>query len=278
MRIRNEQLRAVLIVGGSRTERLDRARVWVEHALSENPALVVWRGENPERWPFRPIAVGLPSEATPLVWVNDIEHAFPNHQVGGTRLVLTQSTYVLQKWCDLLATRSGSLFLAVGSENGLERNAPEVFAGRGPWGRFTIRRVAPEGDDSTPLPGRGDWGANDPEELLVAAYNQPSPSTRIEACRRSVELRPDWPVARLALASALMEQQELDDAREMLDEAVRLAPDCEAVRFERGKLWLRYDDMERASDSFRRAGELMATFSAAFSNLGATLGELDRPE
>jgi Flp pilus assembly protein TadD len=36
--------------------------------------------------------------------------------------------------------------------------------------------------------------------------------------------------------------------------------------------------MERARDSFQRATELMPTFCAAFSNLGATLGELDQPE
>jgi tetratricopeptide (TPR) repeat protein len=35
--------------------------------------------------------------------------------------------------------------------------------------------------------------------------------------------------------------------------------------------------MARARDGFERAADLMPTFSAAFSNLGATLGELDEP-
>ena len=35
--------------------------------------------------------------------------------------------------------------------------------------------------------------------------------------------------------------------------------------------------MARARDAFQRAADLMPTFSAAFSNLGATLGELDEP-
>ncbi len=60
--------------------------------------------------------------------------------------------------------------------------------------------------------------------------------------------------------------------------ASALAPEWEAVPYERGKLWLAYDDMERARDEFRRATDLMPTFSAAFSNLGATLGELDDTE
>jgi tetratricopeptide (TPR) repeat protein len=36
--------------------------------------------------------------------------------------------------------------------------------------------------------------------------------------------------------------------------------------------------MERASTAFAEAGRLMPSFSAAFSNLGATLGELDRSD
>ncbi len=45
-----------------------------------------------------------------------------------------------------------------------------------------------------------------------------------------------------------------------------------------GKLWLRLDDMERASRSFRAAAERMPNFASAWANLGATLGELDRPD
>jgi tetratricopeptide (TPR) repeat protein len=67
-------------------------------------------------------------------------------------------------------------------------------------------------------------------------------------------------------------------ARQALDQALQLAPDWEAVHYESGKFWLACDDMERARDRFQRTTELMPTFSAAFSNLGATLGELDQPE
>jgi tetratricopeptide (TPR) repeat protein len=35
--------------------------------------------------------------------------------------------------------------------------------------------------------------------------------------------------------------------------------------------------MAKAREAFRRAADLMPSFSAAFSNLGATLGELDEP-
>jgi tetratricopeptide (TPR) repeat protein len=86
------------------------------------------------------------------------------------------------------------------------------------------------------------------------------------------------PGALLATASVSMEVNDLDSAGRDLDEALAAAPEWAAVHFERGKLWLRRDDMERASESFRAAAERMPRFGAAWSNLGATLGELDRPD
>jgi tetratricopeptide (TPR) repeat protein len=74
-----------------------------------------------------------------------------------------------------------------------------------------------------------------------------------------------------------MEVNDLDAAARDLDEALRLAPDWAAAHFERGKLWLRVDDMVRASDAFRAAALALPGFASAWANLGATLGELDRP-
>ena len=48
--------------------------------------------------------------------------------------------------------------------------------------------------------------------------------------------------------------------------------------FERGKEFLRLDDMERASAEFRKAVEIQPDHAKAWSNLGATLGELDRQD
>ena len=53
---------------------------------------------------------------------------------------------------------------------------------------------------------------------------------------------------------------------------LRSAPEWAAAHFERGKLWLRADDMERASESFRAAADRMPRFGSAWANLGATLG------
>jgi Tfp pilus assembly protein PilF len=75
-----------------------------------------------------------------------------------------------------------------------------------------------------------------------------------------------------------MEVNDLEAAARDLDEAASLAPDWPAVHFERGKLWLRRDDMEQASLAFRDAAERLPSFGPAWANLGATLGELDRPD
>ena len=69
----------------------------------------------------------------------------------------------------------------------------------------------------------------------------------------------------------------MDAAARELDEALALAPEWPAVWFERGKLWLRRDDMDRASEDFRAAADRMPGFGPAWANLGATLGELNRP-
>jgi tetratricopeptide (TPR) repeat protein len=117
-----------------------------------------------------------------------------------------------------------------------------------------------------------------PSQLLAAAYEQTDATERLRLCREATLASSESAVAWLALASACREGQDVPAARAALDRAAALAPDWEAVPYERGKLWLAYDDMEQARDEFRRATDLMPTFSSAFSNLGATLGELDDTE
>jgi len=43
-------------------------------------------------------------------------------------------------------------------------------------------------------------------------------------------------------------------------------------------VWLRADDTPRAAEAFAEAARLMPTFATAWSNLGAALGELERPD
>jgi len=113
---------------------------------------------------------------------------------------------------------------------------------------------------------------------MERAFRASSPEERVRLCREATSLEPDSPVAWLSLASACRETRDAAGAREALERAAALAPDWEAVHYERGKLWLADDDMARAREGFQQAADLMPTFSAAFSNLGATLGELDETD
>jgi tetratricopeptide (TPR) repeat protein len=74
-----------------------------------------------------------------------------------------------------------------------------------------------------------------------------------------------------------MEVNDLAAAARDLDDAIAQAPEWAAAHYERGKLWLRQDDMVRASECFERAAERLPEFAPAWANLGGTLGELDRP-
>ena len=104
-------------------------------------------------------------------------------------------------------------------------------------------------------------------------------SDPVERLKQCVEaLRAGRTAAALvATASACMEVNDFDAAARDLDEAIALAPDWPAAHYERGKLWLRVDDMVKASESFQAAASRLPRFAPAWANLGGTLGELDRP-
>lgn len=50
------------------------------------------------------------------------------------------------------------------------------------------------------------------------------------------------------------------------------------AHWERGKEWLKIDDMEGACAEFQKTVELVPNYAPAWANLGATLGELGRAE
>jgi tetratricopeptide (TPR) repeat protein len=208
------------------------------------------------------------------VIIEEISAAFPDCQHGATRLVLTQSTYLLQKWIDRLD--EGDRMIATADRAALERCAPEAFQGRGPWAAFEIVEAAgnwelaasPQPRAPSPFPIAA---------LLATAFSASEPVERLRLCHDAAALDPRCEVAQLALASACRENRDGVAARAAMDRAAALAPHWEAVAYESGKLSLVYDDLARARDAFQRAADLMPSFSAAFSNLGATLGELGDP-
>ena len=234
-------------------------------------ARVVVQAPPAAAWPFTyPLTLELPSTPATIV-VDDIHEAFVNHQATGTRLVTTQPTFLMVAWADLIGDRD-AIIQATADPVVLERHAPEMMAviteGAGVAGDTG---AAAAGIPVTPAP------VTPVSPALIAAFRAADPSERLALCVRALdEVR--TPAALVATASVCMEVHDLDAAARDLDEAAAAAPDWAAVHFERGKLWLRRDDMDHASDCFRAAAERMPRFGAAWANLGATLGELDRPQ
>ena len=208
-----------------------------------------------------------------------LDAAFPNQQTRGTRLILTQSTYLLQRVIDVLGNEGQ--IVATADRAALERNAPEAFYGRGPWRYFELIELPEE-----PFDTNKSFTTKDTKEstsfvsdlreieLLAEAYASSSMEERFHLCWDAAAAAPDSAVVALAVASACRERQEIAMARDALDRALRLAGKPHTGR----QILAGARRQALARDAFRRACDLMPTFSAAFGNLGATLGELDQPE
>jgi tetratricopeptide (TPR) repeat protein len=206
----------------------------------------------------------------PRIRLLGLHRAFPAGQTSGTRLVLTQATYQLQRWLDWLDATPGVTVLGDYSAASPAQSR-EAFARRGPWARIAVEAVPAR------LPDAGNDGEpSDPFEPLRAAFERGTAEDRWRHSRRLGYDYPSHPALHLAHASACMELLRIDEAHAAIAQAMALAPEWEAVHFELGKLWLRSDETERAAAAFAEAGRLMPSFSAAFGNLGAALGELDR--
>ena len=241
---------------------------WTEAMATLTDGRQVHVDDTASSWPFcrNPFPSVAPAPETAVV-IPNLHRAFPDGQVS-TRLVLTQSTYQLQRWLDWLEANPASIVLGA-----LTAPPPDVLrdagARRGPWARVEIVEVAL---DLGASPDQGDQAS------LDDAFLQADPDRRYLACRRAATDAPADPAMCLALASACMETGRLDEGEETLERALALAPDWEAVHYELGKLWLRRDDTDRAAACFAEAARLMPSFAAAHANLGAALGELERPE
>jgi tetratricopeptide (TPR) repeat protein len=111
---------------------------------------------------------------------------------------------------------------------------------------------------------------------LAIAFRLADPAERLTRCVEFLQSG-RTPAALVATASVCVEVNDFEAAARDLDEAIALAPDWAAAHYERGKLWLRRDDMVKASEAFQRAADRLPGFGAAWANLGGTLGELDRP-
>jgi hypothetical protein len=126
----------VLIVGGTRDRRVQAADDQLKQRAERCPATLQILHLLPETLPFERAGSSLPIAPPRGIRIDDLERAVPNQQGGATRLILTQSTYTIQKWLDLLGP--DDMIVASADREALEEGAPEAFQRRGPWRTFAI--------------------------------------------------------------------------------------------------------------------------------------------
>ena len=265
----------IVVIGGDPARREGTAARVLAQLAESHPGAHVVHPPPPAEWPFTHPLVALPAPVGDrrVIWTPDLHEAFVNHQGNSTRLVTTQPLYLLQLWADALRASTDITLVATADAETMRAHASEALDRRGPWRDIAIVEAAeddaaaPPGFDETPAPGYSP---------LAAAFRWPEPAERLRAAGRALD-EARTPALLLAMASACMEVNDLENAGDLLAEAIAVAPAWTAAHFEYGKYWLRRDDLLPASVAFGRASELMPTFASAAANWGATLGELDRP-
>jgi Tfp pilus assembly protein PilF len=233
-----------VFIGGGRDQRAAAVRAYAAALppLREVHAASHWPFLRHVMPPIQPPAFGGPA----TLWFRDLHLAFPPPRTPGVRCVLTQSTYQLQRVLDALATNPAYEVIA-DADNRLRS---EISGARGPWARIEITDL-------------GAGGREGPD------YESPRKFGDVPSSAAALLLHG---------ATEALEAQDITAARRLIEEALALDPAWEAAHFELGKLCLWSDDTAGAAASFARAGRLMPTLAPAFSNLGAALGELDRPD
>ena len=175
----------VLILSRSRTDRIRAANS--EAGPAPAPPVRI----DPRLWPFSGPDAADPDPAQ-VVRIDDIDLAFPNHQVGGTRLVLTQSTYSLQKLLDRLGP-NGRIIASADPER-LTKAAPEAFQRRGAWRLFThvqaqqpLNADEPRAEDAPAAATARISTASPLKDTLARAYALDSADERVAICERAAE-------------------------------------------------------------------------------------------
>ncbi len=225
-------------------------------------------------WPFRhPLVPAADGAFHGVLWAPELHEAFVNVQSNATRLVTTQPLYLLAYCVELLEAHPNLRLLATVDVDVVRDHGQEALDGRGAWRQVTWidASEADAHDDTAPAPP-----ARAPEGL-PQAFRAAAPAERLTTAGRALDAA-RTPAHLLAMASVCMEVNDLDNAGDLLREAVAAAPGWAAAHFERGKWCLRADDMPGAAEAFGEATRLMPAFSSAAANWGAALGELDRPD
>lgn len=275
------QPRLFLLVGDDEHQLREAGRARMLALQATRPEARVITAPPPAHWPFLyPVCPPLP--AGPVIIRADGAHrAFENHQTSNTRLVTTQASYLMAEWDAALAAHGDAWLVATVMRGPAAQHAEEILRRRGIFAGARVEESTSGVSGSTqPVAATAvleeDAGGDSAWDLLATAFREADPAVRLRRCVEALGHGRTAPTL-MATASVCQEVNDLAGAARDLDEAIALAPAWAAPRFERGKTWLRLDDMEQAAAAFRAAAERLPSFGGAWGNLGATLGELDRP-
>ncbi len=130
--------------------------------------------------------------------------------------------------------------------------------------------------ESNDLPDNLDF-----ENLLakgLAFYRLEEYENAIEYFKQAAELKPDSYEAWLYYGTSLYKAEIYDEIKtlEIFEKAIELKPDYPFAYREKGRLYTKYGELEKAIDSFNEAIKRKEDFHQAISNRGITLANLSK--
>lgn len=261
---------SLVIVRGRGDAARDLGRRVLASCALASPAAACLATTPTAHWPFEldhGAADGEAGDAPWVAWAPDLHEAFVNTQTNATRLVTTQPAYLLAVWTARLQRAPGRRLVATVDPAVLAHHADDAPAGLGAW-RDALWIDAPS--DDAPVTALAPDG-------FPAAFRAGDPATRLALAGAALDAA-RTPAHLVAMASACLEANDLDNAGALLGEARALVPAWPAAAFEHGKYWLRRDDLAAAAEAFGVAAMALPAFAGAAANWGAALGELDRTD
>ena len=157
----------------------------------------------------------------------------------------------------------------------LAAQAPEVLQRRGIFGRVSIEAL--DRPATAPPPVTPEMPGDSPADRLAAAFREQTAPDRLRACVAALDAGRAAPRAGRH-RQRLQEVNDLESAARDLDEAIASGTRLGRRRTSSAaRSGCACDDMEAAARASASRGRLLPGFGAAWGNLGATLGELDRP-
>ena len=121
----------------------------------------------------------------------------------------------------------------------------------------------------------------DAASLTVSAemyYSQGDLAAAVAACRRALELQPDWAAAYVTMGNVQQASGLLEEAMQCYSEAIALNPDFAEAYTNLGSMLYKQGRLVEAIVNYSKAIELKPSLAAAYWNLAAVLKQQGQPD